>query len=571
MKKRLGTLCLTATLLATTVMGSLAGCGKRGGNTEEVDSNKTQLYVGYYYSGLGKEWIQQAKTLFEKEYADVSFEDGKKGVQVVLDLDKSGLNGGSLISTIKSKRDQVFFIENGDYYAFTDADNTTIADITDVVTETIDGENQSIAEKMDEKSRAYYNLGTEESPKYYAVPYYEGVLGINYNIDLFEKNNWYFAYGQCADDVDLDTVDMNTLFVTSMDDKKSAGPDGVEGTDDDGLPATYKDFEALLIRIKTSGSYIPMIWNGNYLTYLIEFMNTLWADAEGKEQFSLNWSLDGTATSLVEVKNGSVSSMGTNEIKGNTGYKLHHQEGKLHALEFAKLCVSDSDYYHPDSFSSSLTHTDAQRQFINGTGSGSQIAMLIDGNWWEVEGTSWFDENESSDNSKLNRRFGFMPIPKATKDKIGEERVQITLNNSMAFINANTSEESLPLAKEFLKFCHTDEVMNIFTQTTSMMRPFDYTLTEETLAKTSTYGKGMYQLHLDANDASKNVSIIDCYPSTPDAIEHTSLLNPKSWGWSYGNVSNPFVQFKNNPTDTPENYFNSVIDSYTMSWSSLWN
>lgn len=570
MKKRLGTLCLTAALLVTTVMGSLAGCGRRGGNTESEDSNKTQLYVGYYYSGLGKEWIQQAKTLFEQKYADTSFEEGKKGVQIVLDLDKAGLNGGDLLNTIKSKRDNVFFIENGDYYQFTDAENTTIADITDVVTSTVEGEDRTIEDKLDAKSRAYYNLGTTDQPKYYALPYYEGMLGLNYNIDLFEKNNWYFAAGKCADDVDLDTVDMNTLFVTSPDDKKSAGPDGVEGTEDDGLPATYKDFEALLIRIKTSGSYIPLAWCGNYLTYLVEFMNTLWADAEGVDQFNLNWSFDGTATDLVEVKNGNIKKLGKTAITGNTGYKLHQQEGKYHALEFAKLCVSDSDYYHPDSFSSSLTHTDVQRQFVNGTGNGSQIAMLIDGNWWEVEATSWFDENESSENSKLNRRFGFMPIPKVSKKQIGEDRVHITLNSSMTFINANTSDEVMPLAKEFLKFCHSDEVLNIFTQTTSMMRPMNYTLTEETLAKTSTYGKQMYQLHQDANDDSKKVYILDCYPSTPETIKHTDLLNPKKWGWSYGNVTNPFVEFKNNPTETPEDYFNNVIKSYTMSWSSLW-
>lgn len=434
MKKRIGTVLLTATLLATTILASLTGCGARGGNTEEVDSKKTQLYVGYYYAGLGKEWIQQAKALFEEKYADKSFEEGKTGVQVVLDLDKAGLNGGDLLNTIKSKRDQVFFVENADYYSFADEGNLKVADITDIVTSKVDGEDITIEDKLDAKSKSYYNLGTEDSPKYYALPYYEGVFGINYNKDLFEQNNWYFAAGKCADDVNLDTVDLSSLFVASAQDAKSAGPDGIEGTSDDGLPATYKDFEALLIRIKTSGSYIPMAWCGNYLTYLVEFMNTLWADAEGKEQFALNWSIDGTATSLVEVKNGKVTAMPSTEINGNTGWKLHHQAGKYSALEFAKMCVSDSSYYHPDSFSSSLTHTDVQRQFVNGTGSGSQIAMLLDGNWWEVEATSWFDENESSDNAKVNRNFGFMPIPKPTKAQVGEGRTLITLNNSMACI-----------------------------------------------------------------------------------------------------------------------------------------
>jgi hypothetical protein len=163
-----------------------------------------------------------------------------------------------------------------------------------------------------------------------------------------------------------------------------------------------------------------------------------------------------------------------------------------------------------------------------------------------------------------------MQIPKPTKAQIGEDRTLNTLNNSMTFINANTSEEIMPLAKEFLKFCHSDEVMNIFSQTTSMMRPFNYTLTDDTLAKTSAYGKEMYQLHLDANDDSKKVWIVDCYPSTSDAIRNTTLLDVKTWGWTYGSVTNPFVHFKNNPNDTAESYFNNVIHAYTISWGSVW-
>jgi len=569
MKKRLGAIILTTALLVGTVFGGLTGC-QRGGATEDVDSKKTQLYVGYYYAGLGKEWIQQAKTLFEEKYADTSFEEGKTGVQIVLDFDKAGLNGVALINTIKSKRDAIFFIENGDYYSFANEGDLRVADITDVVTSEIDGEGKSIADKLDAKSKSYYNLGTEDAPKYYALPYYEGVFGINYNKDLFEQNNWYFASGKCADDVDLDKVDMSTLFVTSAEDKKSAGPDGKEGTADDGLPATYKDFEALLIRIKTSGAYIPMAWCGNYLTYLVEFMNALWADSAGVEEFSLNNSVSGTANTLVDVKGGKVTPLGKTEINGNTGWKLHHQEGKYNALQFAKMCVSDSSYYHPDSFSSSLTHTDVQRQFVNGTGNGSQIAMLLDGNWWEVEATTWFDENETSENAKINRNFGFMPIPKPTKKEVGQDKTLITLNNSMAFINATTSEEILPLAKEFLKFCHTDEVMNIFSQTTSMMRPYNYELTDDTLSKMSTYGKEMYQLHLDGNTEGSGVHIIDCYPDTDDAIRNTVLLAPKTWGWSYGNVTNPFIHFKNNPNETAEDYFNNVINGYTISWGSVW-
>ncbi len=569
-------LALTLALIMT--CGIFAGCDARrndGGSEQPADSSKTQLYVGFYYSGLGKEWIQQAAAAFETKYAETSFEEGKKGVQVRLDLDKAGLNGGSLVETISSKRDQIFFIENSDMYAF--VEKNLVKEITHLVKSAPEGETMTIEEKLTPSSKDYFDM----DGKYYAMPYYESMLGLNYNIDLFDKMNYYFAEGQCADNFDFENGDLNTLFITDASQPRSKGPDNIAGTPDDGLPATYADFRALLMRISSFGD-TPLIWCGSYLTYLVEFMNAVWADFEGYDQMMLNWSMNGTATSLVEVAaDGTVTPIEDTVItNGDKGYMLQKQEGKYRALEFARILVESSDNYYSDSFSSSLTHIDAQRRFVKGgQGNYENIAMLIDGNWWDVEATAQFDADPTSANSKLNRNFGLMPMPKVNQAAVEAEdnsRTLLTLNNSMVLINANTAEEMMPAVEAFFMYIHSDEAMNIFCQYTNMMRPFSYTLTEETLNNMSTYGKEMYRIHQEAEATQKGTAqypiyIQDCYPISDAAIKNTALLNPKLWGWTNnaGQV-NPMIVFKENATMTAAEYFKSMYDNYVGSWGAKW-
>lgn len=581
MKKKLFK-ALTVMLGAMMVLGSAAGCGDnmRGDNSgeEPVDETKTQLYVGFYYSGLGKEWIQQVADKFEERYAETEFETGKKGVQVRLDLDKAGLNGGDLLNTIASKRDQVFFVENSNMHSF--ISKGLIRDITDLVkSPALEEETVTIESKLDARSLDYYNV----NGKYYAMPYTESFVGLNYNIDLFEEKMYYFAEGQCADDFDFENGDLNSLFIQSKDAPKSYGPDGktgvIDGYDysvDDGLPATYADFRALIMRISSYGD-TPLIWCGNYLTYLIEFMNAVWADFEGYDQMMLNWTMDGTATNIVDVSNdGTITPFNGGapvEINGDTGYLLQKQEGKYHALEFAKICVENNTNYYWESFSSSLKHTDAQRRFVKaGTGSYENIAMLIDGNWWDVEASSNYDEDPTSANSRVNANYGFMPIPKADSGYVGTtDRTLITLNNSQVFLNANTSDEMVYCAETFMKYVHSDEAMNIFSYNCNMMRPFDYELSEASLAKMNNYGKEMYRIHKEALKEDGVIKIQDTYPVTEEAIKNTDLLNPKTWGWT--NVdgdANPFVTFKENANMTAAQYFNKLVDYYDGSWGALW-
>ena len=79
MKKILST-CL-AVSFAVGGVATFASCGASG---EKIDKTKTQLYVSHFTAGFGNEWIHEMDTKFEEAYKDVSFEDGKTGVQVIV-------------------------------------------------------------------------------------------------------------------------------------------------------------------------------------------------------------------------------------------------------------------------------------------------------------------------------------------------------------------------------------------------------------------------------------------------------------------------------------------------------
>lgn len=151
----------------------------------------------------------------------------------------------------------------------------------------------------------------------------------------------------------------------------------------------------------------------------------------------------------------------------------------------------------------------------------------------------------------------------------------------MVFINANTSDEMMPVTEAFFKYIHSDEALNIFSRYTNMIRPLNYTITENTLSNMSAYGREMYRIHEEARKtlegtAEYPVYIQDTYPTTAAAIAHTNLLNPKTWGWSeYTGKDNPFVVFKDTDASdtigTAEKYFNSLYKLYKGSWGSKWN
>ena len=156
---------LLALVLALAAVLSLAvGCQQNVPEdpdefTEDVDPNRTQLYVGYYNGGLGMVWLKEVKAAFEKLYPDY---------QIMIDAGKDEYMDSQLEGSIKINRQDMYIDAQVDYYDF--IKKGLIVDVTDAMTTPLTefGENKSIADKMNDSLKAYYQTS---DGKYYGSPY----------------------------------------------------------------------------------------------------------------------------------------------------------------------------------------------------------------------------------------------------------------------------------------------------------------------------------------------------------------------------------------------------------------
>ncbi|MBO5027630.1 MAG: hypothetical protein J6C79_03790 [Clostridia bacterium] len=562
-------------LAATSVCGvfGATACSKE---TETFDDTKSQLFVKYYNGGVGRAWIDEIIAEFEEEYAEVEFEPGKKGVQVVKDFEKSIIN----VNNVKNDINQVYILVNTVYSEF--VANDAMMDITDVVkgkaltTKGVE-EDVTIESKFSDKRKSYYNIGTENAAKYYAIPFFESSMNLNYNVDLFEDFGYYFAAGQTAEgmtEAELhDFERVATLFVQSDDDERSLGPDnrtgvvdGVNYSLDDGLPATYADFQALITYIEADN--IPFIWNGTATSYLTCFANEVWANSVGEAEYDMAFTFRGTSDTLMDLdangeiqynEDGTVKMLPADqEITPETAYKLHAQKGKYDALRFANMILS-SDYYK-DSFT--VNYLDAQKYFIKSSEMKEfeykGIAMMVEGTWWNNEARGIGYEN---DTDRKSYRFGVMPLPKPDASQLGENNTKISERESLMFINNYCDEYAIPIAKEFMRYLQSDRAMNVFSRHTDMLRAMKYDLTDDTLGEMTYFGKNVYEMSRAAT-----TDWVEWMPKSEEAQKNRSLLDYLTWGYNTAQGSNPFELTYSYGT-SPEAYFTNSYNYIKNNWN----
>lgn len=558
---------LALMLCAISAASGLAACEGRE-NGVEVDTGKTQLYVKYYKGGLGAEWIEQTIADFEAKYANYSFEAGKTGVQIHKDFEKSNIQA----DLVPESPNHVFLLESMNYYEF--YSKGVMYDLTDLVKgyaaigpdakET----GKTIEMKMSDARKSYYNMGTEAKADYKALPFYESSMSLIYNVDLFEKKGWYFAEGM-TEDQQKDFAAVYPLFIPAGDTttKKANGPDGVYGTADDGLPATYADFQALLTVITSSGA-VPFISNGYSTDYLTSVATEVWATASGLDEISMNMSLNGSSNTILDLdgdgnvqydEQGNVKVLENFEITPSNAYMLHAQKGKLDAIKFVKMLMNAG--YYSSSFSPSFSHRMAQKNFINGYENelcDSEIAMLVDGSWWNSEARTDYTTSEE----RTTKRFANMPIPKPDASQIGENTVRVSERSSLMFINAYTPANVLPAALEFMSYLQSDEAMNTFSVNTDTLRGMNYEIKAENLEKMTYYGRSNYEM-----SRASTTDWIEWLPTTLIAKQNTAMLSSNSWGFNDGKETNPFKYYRANATTEATAYFTKIFNHYKSGWN----
>ena len=539
-------------LLIALLCLTLASCGddffEEGTDTEPLDPNKTTIYIGNYYGGLGDKWLDVLTTQYEATHPDVQFK---------IENDKTPYLLDNIKNNISSSKCSLFFVEKIYYYDM--VNQGSLADISDVVTSSLSefGEEGTIEDKLDEQYKEYLANNEICDGKYYALPTYTAHYHMVYDVDLFEQKKLFM--GKNSTDTNIAWIDGKTP------DTKSAGVDGVFGTYDDGLPATMVQFEKLVEKMRQK-NITPFIWSGQYSDYSSGILTSIYADYEGADSFSLNYTFNGS-TKL----NGSNTPTTITEANA---YELQAQTGKLKALEFARYITSDSINYASSSGLLTSTHLEVQDEYIasrpeNNGSTIKPIGIIFEGDWWENEAQINGDFNSmvnmyGEEYAYGTRRFSVMPFPKL-EGSAPEKTILSTSAQNAFFINNHASEEEKAICKDFLKFCHTESALQIFTQYTGMVRPFDYEITEEQYNDLTYYSKTLYEIYKSAN--TKIVYDLNrC---------DTRIQNPSYfvfyWKWtssqSGGVYEYPFHDFIDNKNMTADSYFKGLKEYHKSQWS----
>ena len=527
----LGGALLSSSLLAT-------ACGGRVVGTVEVEG-KTTIQVAGYDAGLGLEWLKDAAKAFEAKYETESFEEGKKGVAVVV----SGCEGADMMITKNLNKD-VYFTELFDYYSY--VNKGLVADISSVVNDSLSafGESSTVGAKMDQSIKDFL---TAKDGKYYALPFYDGFMGFIYDVDMFEDNGFFFA---------------EDGSFTGDPEQKSKGIDGVSGTWDDGLPKTYAQFNELVNYIRDGGKITPFVYSSEGKDYFRKGLTNWWSDYEGKEYMLRNWDFEGETDYIEKFENGTPVIKTTTVSTSNVNI-LQQQPGKYYALDFLKNVVcSDSDNY-----TSASDFKNAQYQFIAGDMGVEPVAMMMEGVWWETEADladsftsisrNDIDYDATQGNYKSTRRFAFMPIPKVDEETLAKNKKQTLFsgNDAFCFISANSKGAKLEVAKLFLQFMHTDEQLSAFTAKMSITRSMNYQMKAADLEKMTYFGKSIMEMK-SASDIVYPYSGHDYY------ISNSANFALGQWGWKamVGGrpVMNPFEEYLDHPTTTAKMYFEGL-------------
>lgn len=513
-------------------------------------------------------------------------------------------------------------------------------------------ESVAVKDKVDASLLGYLNRGTEEAPNYRALPHYLANKALNYSIDIWNENRLYFAKGvgspsekwimpaivansdtDSTNDVNMQTainsynaeiasgtfeyrfVDGEGIYHYELNGAeqtapigKSAGPDGKYGTPDDGLPATYDEFFYLMDVISSaSKNLVPIIWSGANPGYADMLTTALWQNYMGADQLNAYYSLNGTVSDLIKLDaNGKVvfESDGKTPVidtpitfdggfsKGKEGYEIQRTAGKYYALQFVEKIATTSKWTSSSCYLTSATQTATQNTYINNgriDKKAQQIAMLIDGAWWQQEANSSFRTAEILSKGKYtkdNMKFGVMSLPNATIQRYVDRAasmndadvkndikdVVVAANDSFCFINNRYAEDSveMKISKIFLSYFNNQKSLNLFAEKTNMLRALSG-VTYDT-SKMSPFGKNQVEYVLNAD-------VVYPYSNNEVMNNNRSLFENSIDGWNWqsetanGEKDQPLTTIRNSRIATNQvpvsgkDYFEGLYKFYKNEWS----
>lgn len=566
MKKKILSMAL-AVLMTMGTAGALTACGGNGGGgSGGSDLPKTQLYVRNYQGGFGNKWLYNGKDKLEAKYKDVELEPNKKGVEVKI----TDIKETPQAENIKNDDYEVYFVEKVQYLYL--EKQGVLEDLTDIVTSVSSYDGKKIEEKLTKEQRDFYGIDKNGTKRYYALPHYFAPLGIVYDIDLFEDRGYYFAKGYENEKT------LEDKFVADKDSPRSAGPDGIPSNDDDGLPATYEDFWNLCEYIVKDG-YTPLNWGGVEASkyYVTALMFQLAANYQGAEEFMRNFTMDGELSEVVKLDGNGNVVMGANGVpetekvtlvpSQNNGYETFRTLALYYGLDFVKTLMNKSAVYAIENNVKSQSYDafQAQKDYVASRFSKNikRQAMLIEGSWWDSEASSYFEKNEPLGGGKKDCRYGWLPLPNATKEQVGKNKKTLVNNiNSLCFVKKGLSDVKKQLALDFVQLMNSDESLVDFTVQTNAFKDLTYDLSSAQVSGLSPFGQNMYKDWKNFDKINPNNSNEQFY----NTVYNVDIT--RRFAISTMDIF-PAVKFASSNMTTKE-YFAKVYD-YTRKSISVWN
>ena len=486
---------IACAVLAAAMPFTMMACGPTGGEViDSVDKTKIQLNVFSYNGGVGSEWLDKVITRFEADYKDATFSNGRTGVQVVPDKTKS-----DVFSNMGTNNNHVIFSEVGNYSQL--VTQKSVLDISDIMDKPLNeltktADTKTLKSKMYDETIDFYSFS---GGKIYALPHYSFFSTLTYNKQLLTDKNLYFAK-----DYDVNG-DLDSKFIHSASEDKSCGPDGIYGTDDDGLPATYTELFDLFNMMKNK-NVTPITWAGGEMVssgYVNYLLNNVYLSLAGKNQARLNYTFDSNdkTITIVEKFEGGKAVTKEEKITADNYKKLNSELAKYQAIKVVDTILDNALWQSGDCDSTTTTMLSTQQNYIESYNGGTPIAMIVEGSYWynEADNAGYIEDtkNRFTDFDAKNN-YQILPLPRVYegtyKDVEGKEvgkAVYADQADSLAVINANIAgdKELVELAKTFLAYCYTDESLKEFTETTRVTRSLKY---DVDVNKLDAWGKAVW-------------------------------------------------------------------------------
>ncbi len=551
-----------------------AACGSNPNvSYEQVDLNKTQVYVFNKGNGTGNVWVENMAKRFEEYYKDKEFPNKTKGVQVIVDSLRE-----YNMQTMSTQHYSVIINEGVDPMAYTTG---VMQDLTDMITEwKLPGEDKTIEDKMTAKEKEVLSY----TGAYTMLPHTQWITSPTYNRNLFEKNGFYFADDPA--DLKVSAVLEKTdckygimLNEYSEDIKKSCGPDLLYGTADDGLPASVEEFKQLTDCMVERG-VTPFVCYASTYHYADYLLHAMWATLEGANGVNLYISNDGGSygtTEIVKVENGKVlkNADGTPQtetlaVDGNNNWKMSYMASKYYALDFFEHIFNKTNinsYYEKDGLSSTVSHTDIQNRFIESeVTNGKPVAFLIDGNYWENEsreaGNFAHLKQTSASYYENELDYQLFSLPTQYMGKgvaVGEvvdgettyyegksetdvkKQVGISTGRQYMFLNKtalNGDASAIEAAKLFAQFLYTEESLNEFVKDTGLLvEGINFTVTDATKSAVSEFVRNSVELQQDQMDIVVPLSTQNEFPLNSNHYDLTTNGSDDLFSSMIGNTT----------------------------------